>query len=140
MSVGTTASMIRPANPGMRGRRQACDECGIAMQAESLQRRADEAREELENQQGTGTWRSFQNIMAMLSQADALDGESIFQAGRASEAAGRAAGVEARGSQRVQLLPLGDVARQINGTNELWLATVLTSPELRVWPRLVMLS
>ena len=76
--------------------------------------------------------------MAMLSQADALDGESIYQAGRASEAAARAAsaaaGAEAVGSQRVQLLPLGDVARQINGTNELWLATVLTSPELQVGP------
>ena len=76
--------------------------------------------------------------MAMLSQADALDGESIYQAGRASEAAARAASEAARaeavGSQRVQLLPLGDVARQINGTNELWLAIVLTSPELQVDP------
>ncbi|KAK9821280.1 hypothetical protein WJX74_008477 [Apatococcus lobatus] len=107
----------------------------LRIKAESLQRRANEARESLEDQQGAGTWRSFQNIMAMLSQADALDGESIFQAGRASEAAAGAAsgaaGAEARDSQRVQVLPLGDVARQINGTNELWLATVLTSPELQ---------
>ena len=110
----------------------------VEMQAESLQRRADEAREDMEMQQGSGTWRAFQNVMAMLSQADALDGESIYQASQpAQNSTGRkAAGdteAEADGrSRRVQLLPLGDVARQINGTNELWLATVLLSPEIQV--------
>ncbi len=119
----------------------------VSLQAESLQRRADEAREEMEMQQGSGTWRAFQNVMAMLSQADALDGESIFQASQQASRAGKkvvAGGREAQGSRteaegaradagsrRVQLLPLGEVARQINGSNELWLATVLTSPELQ---------
>lgn len=77
------------------------------MQAEDLTKTATKLRKRLDLSL-TSTWRSFQDLVACLVASDALQAESL------------------------KALPLGHVARQIHGENELWLAMVLTHPAVQV--------
>ena len=77
------------------------------MQAEELQKRASKQRKQLDLSLSS-TWRSFQDLVACLVACNALQPESLTA------------------------LPLGHVARQIHGENELWLAMVLTHPAVQV--------
>lgn len=77
------------------------------VQAEDLQKRASKQRERLDLSLSS-TWRSFQDLVACLVACNALQPESL------------------------SALPLGHVARQIHGENELWLAMVLTHPAVQV--------
>lgn len=76
-------------------------------QAEELQKRATKLRSRLDLSL-TSTWRSFEDLVACLVACDALQPDSL------------------------KALPLGHVARQIHGENELWLAMVLTHPAVQV--------
>lgn len=77
------------------------------MQAEALQERVGKMRQRLDLSL-TSSWRSFEDFMACLVASNALEAGSL------------------------KALPLGDVARQIHGDNELWLAMVLTHPAVQV--------
>ena len=59
----------------------------------------------------TSSWRSFEELVACLVASNALEAGTL------------------------KTLPLGDVARQIHGENELWLAIVLTHPAVQVGHR-----
>ncbi|KAK9908752.1 hypothetical protein WJX75_002337 [Coccomyxa subellipsoidea] len=71
-----------------------------------LQRRAGEMRAALEGQLSSA-WQRFQDVTAVLVAAGALAGNNL------------------------QAQPLGEVARQITGENELWLAKALTNAALQ---------
>ena len=58
----------------------------------------------------TSTWRSFENLVACLVAANALEPDTL------------------------RPLPLGNIARQIHGDNELWLAMMLTNPAVQASP------
>ncbi len=77
------------------------------MQAEVLQKRAKKLRQRLDLSL-TSTWRSFEALVACLVASNALEADTL------------------------KALPLGHIARQIHGENELWLAIVLTHPAVQV--------
>ena len=79
----------------------------LDLQAEDLKKRANKLRKRLDTSL-TSTWRSFEDIVACLVASDALKANSL------------------------KALPLGHVARQLHGENELWLAIVLTHPAVQV--------
>ena len=79
----------------------------LTMQAEDLTKTATKLRKQLDLSL-TSTWRSFQDLVACLVASNALQAESL------------------------KALPLGHVARQIHGENELWLAMLLTHPAVQV--------
>lgn len=76
-------------------------------EVERLQRGATALREKLGSGRSQSSWRAFENVTKVLVDAGAL--------------------VEGTLAAR----PLGQVARQINGANELWLALALTSEPLQ---------
>lgn len=77
------------------------------VQAEELAKTATKQRKRLDLSL-TSTWRGFQDLIACLVASNALQADSL------------------------KALPLGHVARQIHGDNELWLAKVLTHPAVQV--------
>ena len=77
------------------------------MQAELLQKRAKKLRQRLDLSL-TSTWRSFEALVACLVASNALEADTL------------------------KALPLGHIARQIHGENELWLAIVLMHPAVQV--------
>ena len=79
----------------------------VSVQAEDLTKTATKLRKRLDLSL-TSTWRSFQDLVACLVASNALQAETL------------------------KALPLGHVARQIRGENELWLAMVLTHPAVQV--------
>ena len=82
--------------------------CWLAhIQAETKQKRANKLRQRLDLSL-TSTWRSFEDLVACLVASNALEADTL------------------------RALPLGHVARQIHGENELWLAIVLTHPAVQV--------
>ena len=66
------------------------------------------ARSLKEQEQQQGTWRAFADVVAVLVAAGALERDSL----------------------RATLL--GQVAREVHGRNQLWLATVLTHTAIQV--------
>ena len=72
-----------------------------------MKKRADKLRKRLDTSL-TSTWRSFEDIVACLVASNALEANTL------------------------KALPLGHIARQIHGENELWLAMVLTHPAVQV--------
>ena len=81
--------------------------CACVPQAKTLEKRANKLRERLDLSL-TSSWRSFQDLVACLVASHALEADTL------------------------RALPLGNVARQIHGENELWLAIVLTHPAVQV--------
>jgi len=79
----------------------------VTVQAELLQKRAKKLRQRLDLSL-TSTWRSFEALVACLVASNALEADTL------------------------KALPLGHIARQIHGENELWLAIVLTHPAVQV--------
>lgn len=79
----------------------------VVVQAEELTKTATKQRKRLDLSL-TSTWRSFQDLIACLVASNALQADTL------------------------KALPLGHVARQIHGDNELWLAIVLTHPAVQV--------
>ena len=77
------------------------------MQEEDLRRRAQAMRAHLEGSLSAGA-REFEDIVEVLVAAGALDPDTLTPR------------------------PLGEAARQLNGENELWLATVMTDPAVQV--------
>ena len=77
------------------------------VQEEDLRRRAQAMRAHLEGSLGAGA-REFEDIVEVLVAAGALDPDTLTPR------------------------PLGEAARQLNGENELWLATVMTDPAVQV--------
>ena len=85
------------------------------VQAEELQKRASKQRKQLDLSLSS-SWRSFQDLVACLVACNALQPDTLTA------------------------LPLGHVARQIHGENELWLAMVLTHPAVQVSHNALMAS
>ena len=79
----------------------------MTAQAELLQKRAKKLSQRLDLSL-TSTWRSFEALVACLVASNALEADTL------------------------KALPLGHIARQIHGENELWLAIVLTHPAVQV--------
>ncbi len=79
----------------------------MTVQAELLQKRAKKLSQRLDLSL-TSTWRSFEALVACLVASNALEADTL------------------------KALPLGHIARQIHGENELWLAIVLTHPAVQV--------
>ena len=77
------------------------------LQEEDLRRRAQAMRAHLEGSLSAGA-REFEDIVEVLVAAGALDPDTLTPR------------------------PLGEAARQLNGENELWLATVMTNPAVQV--------
>ncbi|KAL0037105.1 hypothetical protein WJX79_000589 [Trebouxia sp. C0005] len=75
-------------------------------EAELLQKRAKKLRQRLDLSL-TSTWRSFEALVACCVASNALEANTL------------------------KALPLGHIARQIHGENELWLAIVLTHPAVQ---------
>ncbi|KAL3144002.1 hypothetical protein ABBQ32_003810 [Trebouxia sp. C0010 RCD-2024] len=112
-TLDTQRERVRAAKKAYKGLRARKDlniasrqHSQLLQQAEDLQKRASKQRERLDMSLSS-TWRSFQDLVACLVACDALQPESLTA------------------------LPLGHVARQIHGENELWLAMVLTHPAVQ---------
>lgn len=129
-----------------------------AAKAAALLERAAMLRREAEQQQDS-SWVAFESLLAILQAAGALEGteeesgqpalvgaaaapaEAAAAAtgeggeggsGEGSSSAVAAAGDEGEaGGTRVGFMPLGHVAREVNCSNELWMALVLTHSALQ---------
>lgn len=121
--------------------------CGCA-QAVAHERRAQGMREALDVQV-TSSWREFQAVASVLVAAGALEAGTFRVRGltfkrqdccvlHAVETGLRHGDVFQslvwlNGYCCKQATALGEVARQVSGENELWLATALTHAALQVW-------
>lgn len=76
------------------------------LQAADLQKQSARLRQRLDLSL-TSTWRSFQDLVACLVATNALEADTL------------------------RPLPLGNIARQIHGENELWLAMMLCNPAVQ---------
>ena len=96
--------------------------------------RAAALREELEGRMDGG-WRKFESVVAVLEDAGAFEAPSEGNNASQEEAAADFTKEEREviflGPDRRRFTPLGLVAREVRGSNELWLATALTHQALQ---------
>lgn len=79
----------------------------MVLQAADLKKQGAKLRQRLDLSL-TSTWRSFQDLVACLVATGALEADTL------------------------RPLPLGNIARQIHGENELWLAMMLSHSAVQV--------
>lgn len=85
-------------------------------------------REELEGRMDGG-WRKFESVVGVLEDAGAFEALGLASQ---SNAAAKDNGGLVLAPDRRRFTPLGLVAREVRGSNELWLATALTHEALQI--------
>ncbi len=105
-----------------------------AAKADALLERAEVLRAEL-GAAVDSSWANFEGCVAVLRDAGAFQLGGPLEGGAAPGAGGPGGG-RGRGAVagRMQYNPLGEVAREVSGSNELWLAVVMTHPAVSALP------